>query len=94
MSSLVLTTRNLFIFQKMALQLKLEVSLLTDSGWFSDCSLPTGSSPLMPHVEVSTRSWPHNGKRCGLALGALWVPVHLIERFLDTVFPEVCEWIS
>lgn len=33
-------------------------------------------------------------KECGLALGALWVPVHLIERFLDMVFPEVCEWIS
>lgn len=64
----------------MALQLKLVVSFLTDSDWFSDCSLPMGSSPLMPHVEVGSRRWPQNGKRCGLALGALWVPVDPRER--------------
>lgn len=69
-------------------------SLFTDSGGLSDCSLSMGSSPLMLHVEVGARSWPQSGKRLGLALGALCMPVDLIERFLDMVLPKLCEWTS
>ena len=48
----------------------------------------------MLHVEVGARSWPQSGKRLGLALGALCMPVDLIERFLDMVLPKLCEWTS